>query len=45
MFLGIDADALHYLFDEFTAQLLGSDAEGERQEIIGRGIVAIIDAV
>ena len=45
MFLGIDADALHYLLDEFAAQLLGSNAEGERQEISGRGIVAIIDAV
>ena len=45
MFLGIDADALHDLLDEFAAQLLGSDAEGERQEIGSRGIVAIIDAV
>ena len=45
MFLGIDADALHYLLDEFAAQLLGSNAEGERQEIGSRGIVAIIDAV
>lgn len=45
MFLGIDADALHYLLDEFAAQLQRSDAEGERQEIGGRGIVAIIDAV
>lgn len=45
MFLGIDADALYYLLDEFAAQLLGSNAEGERQEIGDRGIVAIIDAV
>jgi hypothetical protein len=45
MFLGIDADALHYLLDEFAAQLLGSDAEGECQEIGSRGIVAEVVAV
>ena len=33
MFLGIDADALHYLLDEFAAQLQRSDAEVYKRQV------------